>query len=220
MKIKKTYLYPTTIILFSIICGIFTKDYYLGTMTLMCGLLNGYYASIGKVCNYVFGILFCILNLYISYLNGLYGIFIFSLIIFVPSQIHGFVSWFKNRNKKNEVILRHFTFKISLILIISSLLGSIVLGYLLTKIPGQNLAFFDSTSTILNLCSIILMNLRYKEFWIVFLFNNVIDLIIWLINTINNTQNAIMMLIVSIGYMLINIYGLFNCLELEAKYEN
>lgn len=186
MKIKKTYLYPTIIILFSIICGI----------------------------------LFCILNLYISYLNGLYGIFIFSLIIFVPSQIHGFVSWFKNRNKKNEVILRHFTFKISLIVIISSLLGSIVLGYLLTKIPGQNLAFFDSTSTILNLCSIILMNLRYKEFWIVFLFNNVIDLIIWLINTINNTQNAIMMLIVSIGYMLINIYGLFNCLELEARYEN
>ena len=38
-----------------------------------------------------------------------------------------------------------------------------------------------------------------------------IDLIIWLINTINNTQNAAMMLIVSIGYMLINIYGLFNC---------
>ena len=64
------------------------------------------------------------------------------------------------------------------------------------------------------------MNLRYKEFWIVFLFNNVIDLIIWLINTINNTQNAIMMLIVSIGYMLINIYGLFNWLKLEAKYEN
>lgn len=54
----------------------------------------------------------------------------------------------------------------------------------------------------------------------IILFNNVIDLIIWLINTINNTQNAIMMLIVSIGYMLINIYGLFNCLELEAKYEN
>lgn len=47
-----------------------------------------------------------------------------------------------------------------------------------------------------------------------------IDLIIWLINTINNTQNAAMMLIVSIGYMLINIYGLFNCLELEARYEN
>lgn len=55
---------------------------------------------------------------------------------------------------------------------------------------------------------------------IIILFINVIDLIIWLINTINNTQNAIMMLIVSIGYMLINIYGLFNCLELEVKYEN
>ena len=169
MNKKKAFLYPFIIIIFSIVCGIITKDYFLGTATLMCGLLNGYYASTRKVCNYVFGLLFCVFNLYVSYLNGLYGIFAFSLIIFVPSQIQGFISWLKNRNKNNEVIVRHFDLKTSLIVIVSSLLGSLGLGYLLTKVPGQNLAFLDSTSTILNVCSIVLMNLRYKEFWIIYL---------------------------------------------------
>lgn len=220
MNKKKTFLYPFIIIIFSIVCGIITKDYFLGTATLMCGLLNGYYASTRKVCNYVFGLLFCVFNLYVSYLNGLYGIFAFSLIIFVPSQIQGFISWLKNRNKNNEVIVRHFDLKTSLIVIVSSLLGSLGLGYLLTKVPGQNLAFLDSTSTILNVCSIVLMNLRYKEFWIIYLFNNIVDLIIWSINVCYGTPNAMMMLIVSIGYLLINIYGLYKWLDSEEKYEN
>lgn len=220
MNKKKTFLYPFIIIIFSIVCGIITKDYFLGTATLMCGLLNGYYASTRKVCNYVFGLLFCIFNLYVSYINGLYGIFAFSLIIFIPSQIQGFISWLKNRNKNNEVIVRHFDLKTSLIVIVSSLLGSLGLGYLLTKVPGQNLAFLDSTSTILNVCSIVLMNLRYKEFWIIYLFNNIVDLIIWSINVCYGTPNAMMMLIVSIGYLLMNIYGLYKWLNSEEKYEN
>lgn len=220
MNKKNAFLYPFIIIIFSIVCGIITKDYFLGTATLMCGLLNGYYASTRKVCNYVFGLLFCVFNLYVSYLNGLYGIFAFSLIIFVPSQIQGFISWLKNRNKNNEVIVRHFDLKTSLIVIVSSLLGSLGLGYLLTKVPGQNLAFLDSTSTILNVCSIVLMNLRYKEFWIIYLFNNIVDLIIWSINVCYGTPNAMMMLIVSIGYLLMNIYGLYKWLNSEEKYEN
>ncbi len=220
MNKKNAFLYPFIIIIFSIVCGIITKDYFLGTATLMCGLLNGYYASTRKVCNYVFGLLFCVFNLYVSYLNGLYGIFAFSLIIFVPSQIQGFISWLKNRNKNNEVIVRHFDLKTSLIVIVSSLLGSLGLGYLLTKVPGQNLAFLDSTSTILNVCTIVLMNLRYKEFWIIYLFNNIVDLIIWSINVCYGTPNAMMMLIVSIGYLLMNIYGLYKWLDSEEKYEN
>lgn len=220
MNKKNAFLYPFIIIIFSIVCGIITKDYFLGTATLMCGLLNGYYASTRKVCNYVFGLLFCVFNLYVSYLNGLYGIFAFSLIIFVPSQIQGFISWLKNRNKNNEVIVRHFDLKTSLIVIVSSILGSLGLGYLLTKVPGQNLAFLDSTSTILNVCSIVLMNLRYKEFWIIYLFNNIVDLIIWSINAWYGTPNAMMMLIVSIGFLLMNIYGLYKWLDSEEKYEN
>lgn len=204
----KTKINTLLIIIISIICGIVSHDYFLGTTILMSGLLNAYYASLGKVYNYFFGAIFCLLNGYVSYINGLYGIAVLSLIIYFPSQIQGYYSWRKKKNENNEVKVREFTLKNSIIITTSCIIGSLVLGFLLTKIPNQQLAFLDSSSNAINLCGIILMNLRFKECWIIWLFNNVIDLSIWIINMINNSPNSIMMLIVSIGYLLINIYGL------------
>ena len=61
------------------------------------------------------------------------------------------------------------------------------------------------------------MNLRFKECWIIWLFNNVFDLAIWIINATKNTPNSQMMLIVSIGYLLINIYGLVRWIKFEKS---
>ena len=60
----------------------------------------------------------------------------------------------------------------------------------------------DATSNCINLCGVILMILRFL--WLI---NNIIDLIIWIITVINGGEGSIMMLLVSIGYLLINIYG-------------
>ena len=61
------------------------------------------------------------------------------------------------------------------------------------------------------------MNLRFKECWAVWLFNNSIDLSIWIINAINKSPNSVMMLLVSIGYLLINVYGLIKWYNFEKK---
>ena len=65
----KNKTYTILIIIFSIICGILSKDYFLGTLVLMSGLLNAYYASIGKIYNYIFGAIYCLLSGYVCYLN-------------------------------------------------------------------------------------------------------------------------------------------------------
>ena len=212
----KNKVYTLLIIVFSIICGIISKDYYLGTIILLCGLLNAYYASIGKIYNYIFGAIFCLLNAYVSYINGLYGIAVLSIAVFFPSQVQGYLSWIKSKDNNNEVCIRNFTIKNSIIITISCIVGSLLLGFLLTQIPGQQLAFLDSSSNIINLCGIVLMNLRFRECWVIWIFNNSIDLSIWIINFINKSPNSLMMLIVSIGYLLINIYGLIKWHE-KAK---
>lgn len=61
------------------------------------------------------------------------------------------------------------------------------------------------------------MNLRFKECWIVWLFNNIADLSIWITNFIKGSPNSTMMLIVSIGYLIINIYGTFKWIKLAKK---
>lgn len=55
-------IYTLAIIIFSVISGIISKDYFLGTIIMICGLLNSYYASIGKIYNYIFGALYCLLS--------------------------------------------------------------------------------------------------------------------------------------------------------------
>lgn len=215
-KYNKEILITILCIIISIICGLITNDLLIGGIILLSGLLNSYYASIGKIYNYVFGAIYCLLSGYVSFINGLYGIAILSLLIYVPSQIQGYISWKKNINK-DEVEIRGFTLRNSIIITLSCIIGSLILGYLLSMIPNQQLAFLDSSSNIINLCGIILMNLRFKECWAVWLFNNTIDLLIWIINAIKGTQNSYMMLLVSIGYLLINIYGLIKWIKMERK---
>lgn len=214
---KKEIIYTILIIVFSIICGILSKDYFIGTLILICGLLNSYYASLGKVENYIFGGLYSIFVAYVSYINGLYGLASLSILVYVPSQIHGYFSWKKNMNEtdKKEVEVRGFTLKFSLILTFIVVSLSFLFGYLLNLIPSQNLAFLDSSSNIINLSAVVLMNMRYKECWMIWLFNNTIDLIIWIINTVKGTPNSIMMLLVSIGFLSINVYGLYKWFKKE-----
>lgn len=214
---KKEVIYTFLIIVFSIICGILSKDYFIGTLILICGLLNSYYASLGKIENYIFGGLYSILVGYVSYINGLYGLASLSILVYVPSQIHGYFSWKKNMNEtdKKEVEVRGFTLKFSLMLTFIVVLLSFLFGYLLNLIPSQNLAFLDSSSNIINLSAVVLMNMRYKECWMIWLFNNTIDLIIWIINTVKGTPNSIMMLLVSIGFLSINVYGLYKWFKKE-----
>lgn len=204
----KNKLITLIVIIFSVLCGILTRDYYLGTLILVCGLLNSYYASIGKIYNYIFGALYSILSGYVCFRNGLYGIALLSLLVYFPSQIQGFISWNKNKDKNKQVKVRNFTVKNSIIIVTSCIISSLLFGYLLSKIPNQQLAFLDATSNVINLCGIILMNLRFKECWLVWLFNNTIDVVIWVINIVNKTPNSMMMLLVSIGYLLINVYGI------------
>lgn len=201
---------------FSFISGIISNDIIIGGTILFTGLLCAYFASEGKRINYIFGLINYLLMGYISFKNNLYGIFMFYIFIFSPLQINGFFSWKKNLNKDNNVVVREFNLRNSIIITLSCITGSLLLGYLLTLIPGQRLAFMDSSSNCINLCGVILMILRFKESWWLWLINNVIDLGIWIITFIGKGEGSAMMLLVSIGYLLINIYGIIKW-NIDAK---
>lgn len=203
-------------IIISLVSSIISHDIIVGGTILLTGLLCAYFASEGKRINYILGFINYLLMGYVSFKNNLYGIFFFYLFIFSPLQIKGFMTWNKNLDEENNVKVREFTFKNSIIIILSCIVGSLMLGYLLTLIPNQKLAFMDSSSNCINLCGVILMILRFKESWWLWLINNVIDLGIWIITFINKGEGSAMMLLVSIGYLLINIYGIIKW-SVEAK---
>lgn len=214
---NKKYIIITLIcIVMSIISGIIAKDLLIGGTILATGLLCAYFASEGKRINYILGLINYLLMGYVAFKNNLFGIFFFYIFVFSPLQINGYLSWKKNLDNDKNVKVREFTLKNSIIITLSCIVGSFVLGYLLSLIPGQRLAFMDASSNCINLCGVILMILRFKESWWLWLVNNIIDLIIWIITVIDKGNGSIMMLLVSIGYLLINIYGVVKW-SIEAK---
>ena len=213
---KKNIIIAIICIVISIISGIITNDILVGGLILASGLLCAYFASEGKRVNYILGLINYLLMGYVSFKNNLFGIFFFYIFIFSPLQIHGFISWKKNLNQDNNVKVREFTLKNSIIITLSCIIGSLILGYVLTLIPGLRLAFMDAASNCINLCGVVLMILRFKESWWLWLINNIIDLVIWIITFINKGEGSAMMLLVSIGYLLINIYGVIKW-NIEAK---
>lgn len=214
---NKKYIIITCICtIISLISGIISNDIIVGGTILLTGLLCAYFASEGKRINYILGLINYLLMGYVSFKNNLYGIFFFYIFIFSPLQVNGFITWNKNLNEEKNVKVREFTLKNSIIIIFSCVVGSLFLGYLLTLIPSQRLAFMDASSNCINLCGVILMILRFKESWWLWLINNVIDLCIWIITFMNKGTGSNMMLLVSIGYLLINLYGIVKW-NIEAK---
>lgn len=192
----------------SIIIGIISKDAIIGSLILFASIMNSYLASIGKKESYITGLISSILTSYVSLKNNLYGLFFFYLIIFAPMQVYGYINWKNNEDDSKNVKIRAFTLKNSLIIIFACIIGSFLLGYLLTLIPNQKLAFLDASSNIINLCAVILMILRFNESWWIWLFNNIIDLIIWSVTFKNNGMAAFSMFTSSLIYLIINVYGI------------
>ena len=206
---KRRYLIVSSIcVIFSLIMGIFSHDVIIGGIILLTGLLNSYFASDKKRINYIFGFINYLFTGYVAYKNQLYGLFFFYIFVFSLLQIKGFSTWNQKLDKEGNVKMRGFTFKNSIIIITSCIIGSFLLGYLLTFIPGQRLAFMDASSNCINLCGVILMILRFKESWWIWLVNNIIDLSIWTITFINQGRNSFMVFLSSLFFLLLNIYGI------------
>lgn len=216
-RFKDTYLIPILLILLSFIVVSLYKGNFFSFLILTFGLLNGWYAGLGKWYNYVFGAGFSLMNAYVSFEAHLYGIAFFSAILYFPIQIHGLIDWHKKKNKNDEVRVRSFNIKNSIVITLSCIFGSIAFGSVLTKIPGQNLAFMDSTSNVINICGMILMNLRFRECWWVLLGNNIIDLLIWCINLYNGISNSLMMVLVSLSYLILNIICIVKWEKIKNK---
>ena len=198
---SKKYIIITLIcIAMSVLSEIITQDLLVGGIILATGLLCAYFASEGKRINYILGLINYLLMGYVAFKNNLFGIFFFYIFVFSPLQVHGYLSWKKNLDNEKDVKVREFNLKNSIIITLSCIIGSFVLGYLLSLVPGQRLAFMDASSNCINLCGVVLMILRFKESWWLWL-------IIWIITVIDKGNGSIMMLLVSIGYLLINIYG-------------
>ena len=82
---------------------------------------------------------------------------------------------------------------------------------------GGNLALIDSCSTIVSIIAMYLQVMRYTESWIMWIFTNLISIVLWLTAMLTQDSNNITMLLMWSAYLVNSTYGYINWKKLEAK---
>ncbi|MBR3132131.1 nicotinamide mononucleotide transporter [Candidatus Saccharibacteria bacterium] len=216
-KNKETKLTTTNIavilacIIVPAIIGFYSGDLLIGGSLLAANLLGSYTAIIQKRINYVFDFISALLVAFVGYENDFFGSFFMSLFIFAPIEIAGFLAWGRHLDKKKKIVeIRKLTPKNAFIVTSLCVLGSITFGYLLTKIPTQQMAFLDSTICCLDICALILFSLRYRESWWLWVISGALSVIMWSIALFEGGDNSFMRLLTAIGFLIFDTYGAIN----------
>lgn len=207
-KKNKEIFISLLVCIISVVIGTATENTLIGIVVLITGILNSYYGSIGKKVNFIIGVINNLALAYIAFKNNNYGLVIFNLLFFMPINIKGYFEWGKNLND-DFVNNRSLGLKKGFFTIVLSVIIGLVISYILNLIPGERLTYLDAFTNVISFIAAILFTLRYNESWLLYLINNVLDLILWIINFYNNGFNSLMVLLMSIMYLVINIYALF-----------
>jgi nicotinamide mononucleotide transporter len=157
-----------------------------------------------KRIGYIFGIVNVIFYSIVSYNEKLYGLVLYNLIYSLPVLIYGYFKW-KDKSK-NKIKTMSWDAR----LLLSSSIILLIIIYIQIAVSRQALlgtAITDAVSVIIGGIASFLMTKKYIEQWIGFITVNITTLIYWIINSIGNPSNYIMIIMWSV-YTLNNIYGI------------
>jgi nicotinamide mononucleotide transporter len=127
-----------------------------------------------NIWTWPFGIFYIAISLYIFYASKLYADFALH-IFYLFMHLYGWVYWLKTDTEKNlKASISRESQKMLLFLLVLSLIGIFVSGYLLVRFSDADLAYWDSTTSILSLSAMWLQSRKRIECWGLWLFVDII----------------------------------------------
>ena len=166
-------------VLLQIVCYLFTRD---GLLSFICGLsgaINVVLCSQKKLSFYFFAYIQMFTYIIIIYQNKLWGELGENIFYVITTTIALFL-WIKNYNKEEkEVNVKKFSPVNWLITILTFVINTILLYVILLRTNDPR-PFLDAISTVPAFIAQILLMLRYREQWIMWLVVDVATLILWI----------------------------------------
>lgn len=185
---------------------------WLSFVSAIFGILYIVFLSERSVYNFIIGLVSTLTYTIITYKVQLYGEVIFYLLFDLPMIIVSYLFWKKHiqqtfvkpkeLNKYYKIML--FVFALSVVYVYSLFLSFI----------GGQFVLIDAASTIFTIIATILMALRYREQWFLWVLVYVISVIMWI------AVFDILMLIMSACCLLSCIVGYINWKVLEKRDNN
>lgn len=165
-------------VLLQVICFILTKDDILSFICGLSGVINVVLCSQRKMSFYLFAYIQMFTYIIIIYQNKLWGELGENIFYLVTTTVALFL-WKKNYNKEENVVeAKKFT---NMDWVISGgvfILATFILYWFLLKTDDPK-PFLDAVSTVPAFIAQILLMLRYREQWVMWLIVDIATLILW-----------------------------------------
>ncbi len=187
---------------------IFTKDSLLNYAILLSGIFCVVLAAKGNIWTYAFGLVNSVGYAYVSFTNGLYGEMALNILFFVPTNILGFLMW-QRHQVKDSVAMRGLERAQFAYILLGCVALIAVLGFALSHIKTQNTPYINGISTTLSIVATILMMLRYKEQWVLYILLNLVTIVMWLIRLLNGSADGAIMILMWGAFLINAVYGYF-----------
>lgn len=190
-------------------------DTLIGMITMLTGIWCVVLVAKGKRLNFYPGVINAILYAYIAYQSRLYGEVMLNALYFLPMQFIGYWVWTKTIDKNDSVKARMLSSWKRIALILGTGIAVYAYGLFLQRING-NFPFTDATSTVLSVIAMILMTLRYGEQWMLWIFVNIVSIIMW-VGTYRQSGEGLSMIVMWSAYLVNAFYGMYNWNKMSKK---
>ncbi len=175
------------------------------------GILCVVLCAKGKKSQYIWGVLNVVGYVIIAWLNKYYGEVMLNALYYLPSQFIGYYLWNKHMNKDtNKVEGNKLNITKSILLV-----GVCTIGIILYKevldLLGGNGTLLDSASTTISIFANLLMMLRYREQWLLWIIIDAITVVMWVM-----AGDFIMVTMWSV-YLINAFYGYYNWTKISKE---
>jgi nicotinamide mononucleotide transporter len=175
----------------------------------------------GKLSNYVWGTVGVVTYAYLAYTWGYFGETFLNAFYYLPMQFVGFYLWNKNqkddsKTTSSSVVIRELS-KIKKIIGVISIPVIIAIGAGILYLIGGKLVILDATTTVLSILAMVLMAMRMKEQWYLWIIVNMVSIYMWLSAYLLGNPDGIATLLMWIVFLLNSFYGLYKWREISYK---
>ncbi|WNY28542.1 Nicotinamide riboside transporter PnuC [Methanimicrococcus stummii] len=186
-----------------IILNIVWESDFVSTLAFITGIFCVVLAAKGSIWNYAFGLINCITYAYVAFHSLLYGEVILNLLYYLPMQFIGIHLWMRNTTTDKRIQMKELTLSKQIGLFAITIICVILFQQFLIML-GSTYTGLDSITTVVSVVAQILMALRYKEQWLLWIIVNIISIIMWTL-----AGNPIMVLMWT-AYLINAVYGYYN----------
>lgn len=130
---------------------------------------------------------------------------------YLPSQFIGYYLWNKHTNSETENVEGNkLNLKKSILLIMVCAIGIVIYKEILDLLGGNG-TLLDSASTTISVFANLLMMLRYREQWLLWIIIDIITVIMWVL-----AKDLIMVTMWSV-YLINAFYGYYNWTKISKE---